>query len=151
VIILDTNVVSELMRPEPAPQVANWVRDRDRHELKTTAITLAEVRYGIARLTEGRRKQALLTAADEIFSAFEDQVLPLDTAAAECYAVIASSRERTGRPVGGFDALIAAICRSQGAALATRNVTDFEGTGVEIVDPWHQPPRRFPTAVPASR
>lgn len=139
-IILDTNVVSELMRPEPAPQVANWVRDRDRRELRTTAITLAEVRYGIARLPEGRRKQALLTAADEVFSAFGDQILPLDTAAAEYYAVIASSRERAGRPVGGFDALIAAVCRSQGAALATRNVTDFDGTGVEIVDPWHQPP-----------
>lgn len=140
-IILDTNVVFELMRPEPAPQVANWVRDRDRRELRTTVITLAEVRYGIARLPEGRRKQALLTAADEIFSAFDDQVLPLDTAAAECYAVIASGRERAGRPVGGFDALIAAICRSRGAALATRNVADFEGTGVEIVDPWLQPPR----------
>lgn len=139
-IILDTNVVSELMRPEPAPQVATWVRDRDRRELRTTAITLAEVRYGIARLPEGRRKQALLTAADEIFSAFDDQILPLDTAAAECYAVIASSRERAGKPIGGFDALIAAICRSQGAALATRNVTDFDGTGVEIVDPWLQPP-----------
>lgn len=139
-IILDTNVVSELMRPEPAPQVANWVRDRDRRELRTTAITLAEVRYGIARLPEGRRKQALLTAADEIFSAFDDQILPLDTAAAEYYAVIAGSCERAGRPIGGFDALIAAVCRSQGAALATRNVTDFDGTGVEIVDPWLQPP-----------
>lgn len=139
-IILDTNVVTELMRPEPAPQVANWVRDRDRRELRTTVVTLAEVRYGIARFPEGRRKQALLTAADEIFSAFEDQVLPLDTAAVDCYAVIASSRERAGRPAGGFDALIAAICRSQGAALATRNVTDFEGTGVEVVDPWLQPP-----------
>ena len=138
-IILDTNVVSELMRPDPAPQVANWVRDRDRRELRTTAVTLAEVRYGIARLPDGRRKQALLTAADEIFSAFDDQVLPLDIPAAEIYAAIASSRERAGRPVGGFDALIAAICRSRGAALATRNATDFEGTGVEIVDPWHQP------------
>jgi toxin FitB len=139
-IILDTNVVSELMRPEPAPQVANWVRDRDRRELRTTTITLAEVRYGIARLPDGRRKHALLAAADEIFSAFEDQVLPLDSAAAEHYAVIASGRERAGRPIGGFDALIAAVCRSQRAVLATRNVTDFEGAGVEIVDPWVQPP-----------
>ena len=72
-IILDTNVVSELMRPEPTPGVASWVRDRDRRELRTTAITLAEVRYGIARLPDGRRKQVLLAAADEIFSAFADQ------------------------------------------------------------------------------
>jgi predicted nucleic acid-binding protein len=140
VIILDTNVVSELMRSEPAPQVANWVRDRDRRELRTTTITLAEVRYGIARLPDGRRKQALLAAADEIFSTFEDQVLPLDIAAAEHYAVIASSRERAGRPIGGFDALIAAICRSQGAMLATRNIADFDGTGVEAVDPWLRSP-----------
>jgi len=139
-IILDTNVVSELMRSQPAPQVASWVRDRDRRELRTTAITLAEIRYGIARLPDGRRKQVLLTAADDIFSAFADQVVPVDTAAAEHYAVIASSRERAGKPIAGFDALIAAVCRSQGAALATRNVSDFDGTGIEVVDPWLQSP-----------
>ena len=137
-IILDTNVVSELMRPEPAPGVASWIRDRDRRELRMTVITLAEVRYGIARLPDGRRKQVLLDAADEIFSAFADQVLPVDIAAAERYAVIASSRERAGKPIAGFDALIAAVCRSRGAALATRNVTDFDGTGIEIIDPWLQ-------------
>jgi predicted nucleic acid-binding protein len=136
VIILDTNVVSELMRPEPAAQVANWVRDRDRRELRTTAITVAEVRYGIARLPDGRRKQVLLAAADEVFSAFEDQVLPVDTAAAEHYAAIASSRERAGKPIAGFDALIAAVCRCQGATLATRHVSDFDGTGIEIINPW---------------
>jgi toxin FitB len=140
VIILDTSVVSELMRPEPAPQVATWVRDRDRRELRTTAITLAEVRYGIARLPDGRRKQVLLAAADEIFSTFEDQVLPVDAAAAEHYAAFASRRERAGKPIAGFDALIAAVCRSRGAALATRNVSDFDGAGVEVIDPWLQSP-----------
>ena len=69
-------------------------------------------------------------------AAFADQVLPVDVAAAEHYAAIASSRERAGKPIAGFDALIVAVCRSRGAALATRNVTDFEGTGVEIIDPW---------------
>ena len=137
-IILDTNVVSELMRPEPAPSVASWVRERDRRELRTTVITIAEVRYGVARLPDGRRKQVLLAAADEIFSAFADQVLPVDAAAAEQYAVIANSRERAGKPIAGFDALIAAVCRCQGAALATRNVSDFEGTGIELIDPWLQ-------------
>jgi toxin FitB len=137
-IILDTNVVSELMRPEPAPGIASWVRARDRRELRTTTITLAEVRYGIARLPDGRRKQALLGAADEVFSAFADQILPFDTAAAEHYAVIASSRERAGKPIAGFDALIAAVCRSQGAVLATRNVSDFDGAGIELIDPWLQ-------------
>jgi toxin FitB len=135
-IILDTNVVSELMRPEPAPGVASWVRERDSRELRTTVITLAEVRYGIARLPDGRRKEVLLAAADDVFAAFADQVLQVDAAAAEQYAVIASSRERAGRPISGFDALIAAVCRSRGAALATRNVSDFDGTGIELIDPW---------------
>jgi toxin FitB len=135
-IVLDTNVVSELMRPDPAPQVAAWIRERDRRELRTTVITLAEIRFGIARLPDGRRKQALLGAADEIFLSFDDQVLPFDAAAAEQYAVIASARERSGKPIPGFDALIAAVCRSRGAALATRNLPDFGGTGIELVDPW---------------
>ena len=137
-IILDTNVVSELMRPEPAPQVATWVRGRDRRELRMTSITLGEIRYGIARLPDGRRKQILLDTADDIFRAFSDQILPVDAAAAEHYAIIASTRERAGKPIPGFDALIAAVCRSRGAALATRNVPDFEGTGIEVMDPWAQ-------------
>lgn len=126
------------MRAEPAPGVATWVRERDRRELRTTTITVAEVRYGIARLPDGRRKQVLLAAAGDIFSAFADQVLPVDAAAAEHYAAIAGSRERAGKPIAGFDALIAAVCRSQGAALATRNVPDFDGTGIEVIDPWLQ-------------
>jgi toxin FitB len=141
VIIVDTNVVSELTRPEPAPQVASWVRGRDRRELRTTAITLAAVRYGICRLPDGRRKQVLLAAADDVFAAFADQVLPFDAAAAEQYAIIAGSRERAGKPIAGFDALIAAVCRSQSAVLATRNVSDFDGTGIEIIDPWLQSAR----------
>jgi toxin FitB len=135
-IILDTNVVSELMRSEPAPRVANWIRGRDRRELCTTSITLAEIRYGIARLPDGRRKQVLLDTADDIFRAFSDQVLPVDAAAAEQYAIVASTRERAGKPIPGFDALIAGVCRSRSAALATRNLPDFDGTGIELIDPW---------------
>lgn len=135
-IVLDTNVVSELMRPEPAPQVASWVRNRDRRELFTSSITLAEIRFGIARLPDGRRKLALLDAADDVFRAFSDQVLPVDTTAAEQYAIIASARERSGRRISGFDVLIAAICRSRGATLATRKLTDFDGTGIDVIDPW---------------
>ena len=77
-----------------------------------------------------------LDTADDIFRAFSDQVLPVDAAAAEQYAVIASARERAGKPIPGFDALIAAVCRSRGAALATRNLPDFDGTGIEVIDPW---------------
>ena len=97
---------------------------------------LAEVRYGIARLPDGRRKQLLLTAADDIFAAFADQLLPVDIAAAEHYAAIASSRARAGKPIAGFGRADRGVCRSRGAALATRNVADFEGTGIEIIDPW---------------
>jgi predicted nucleic acid-binding protein len=139
VIILDTNVVSELMRPEPAPQVAEWVRRRDRRELRMTSITLAEIRYGIARLPDGRRKQTLVDTANDVFLAFDEQILPVDAAAAEQYALIASARDRAGKPIAGFDALIAAVCRSRGATLATRNLPDFENTGVEIIDPWVMP------------
>lgn len=135
-ILVDTNVVSELMRPEPAPQVASWVRSRDRRELFTSSITVAEIRYGLARLPDGRRKQVLLDAADDVFRAFSDQVLPVDVAAAEHYAIIASARERSGRPISGFDALIAAVCRARGAALATRNLPDFDGIGIDVIDPW---------------
>ena len=135
-IILDTNVVSELMRPEPASQVADWVRRRDRRELRMTSITLAEIRFGITRLPEGRRKQALLDTANDTFRAFDEQILPVDAAAAEHYAIIASTRERAGKPLAGFDALIAAVCRSRGAALATRNLPDFDGAGIEIINPW---------------
>lgn len=135
-IILDTNVVSELMRPEPAPQVAAWIRARNRRELFTTVITLAEVRYGLARLPEGRRKRALVEAADEVFRSFSDQILPVEEAAAEHYATVADTRERAGTPIAALDALIAAVCRSAGAAVATRNRSDFEGTGIEVIDPW---------------
>lgn len=95
-IILDTTVVSELMRPEPASQVADWVRRRDRRELRMTSITLAEIRFGIARLPASRRKQALLDTADDTFRAFDEQILPVDAAAAEEYAITASARERAG-------------------------------------------------------
>jgi toxin FitB len=97
------------------------------------------LRFGTA-LPDGRRKQVLLAAADDIFSTFEDQVLPVDAAAAEHYAAITSRRERAGKPIAGFDALIAAVCRCQSAALATRNVSDFDGTGIEVIDPWLQSP-----------
>ena len=135
-IILDTNVVSELMRPEPEPKVAAWVRSRDRRELRMTSITVAEIRYGIARLPDGRRKQVLMDTATEIFRTFPDQVMPVDAAAAEQYAIVASTRQRAGQPIAGFDALIAAVCRSRGAALATRNLSGFHGTGIEAMDPW---------------
>ena len=133
-IVLDTNVVSELMRGAPDPAVREWVLRTP--DLTTTAVTLAEIRYGIARLTAGRRRDLLGDAAEQIFAAFRDQVLPFDAAAALEYDRVVVQRDVVGRPIDGFDAQIAAICRSRGAELATRNLRDFDGAGVAVLDPW---------------
>jgi predicted nucleic acid-binding protein len=137
-IVLDTNVVSELMRATPAPAVLAWLQQTSSTGLYTTAVTAAEIRYGIARLPEGRRRQDLHQAANEIFAAFPRQVLPFDLAAATAYADVVASRERDGNPISGFDAQIAAICRSQAATLATRNAKDFTDTGIAVIDPWRE-------------
>ena len=135
-IVIDTNVASELMKPAPARAVVDWLRARRPTELYTTAITLAEIRYGIERLPEGHRKDLLANTAEEIFAAYENQVLPFDASAAGEYALLVAGRDAAGMPIDGFDAQIAAICRTHGAALATRNLTDFTNTGVEVIDPW---------------
>lgn len=135
-IVVDTNVASELMRAAPDPTVRRWVDARRGADLGTTAITVAEIRYGIARLPAGSRKNLLAEIADEVFAAFEDQILPFDAAAAAQYASILSRREPAGLPIDGFDAQIAAICQVHAASLATRNAKDFDRTGVALIDPW---------------
>lgn len=114
----------------------DWVRSHAARELCTTAITVAEIHYGIERLPAGRRKEALRVAAADIFETFAEQVLPFDTLAAEQYALVVSQRDGLGLPIDGFDAQIAAICRARGAALATRNLADFDKTGIELINPW---------------
>ena len=136
--VVDTNVASELMRPAPSDRVSAWVRSISGKDLCTSAVTIAEIRYGIERLPDGRRKDTLRSAANEIFAMFSDQILPFDADAAEQYAVIVSGRERLGSPIGGFDAQIAAICRARGAVLATRNARDFADTGIDVVNPWQE-------------
>jgi len=135
-IILDTNVVSELMRPEPDARVRQWVSGRRASELGTTAVTVAEIRNGIERLPDGRRKETLLSAATDLFAGFGNLVQTFDALAATWFGPVMVRRARLGLPIQGFDALIAAICRAHGAALATRNVRDFAETGIDIVDPW---------------
>lgn len=136
-IIVDTNVVSELMKPSPSALVVEWLRARDGAELFTTSITLAEILYGITRLPDGRRKELLRSTASEVFATFQDQVLPFDSAAAGHYAEVVGGRDHIGLPIDGFDAQIASICRAHGAALATRNLTDIRHTDVDLIDPWH--------------
>ncbi len=137
-IVVDTNVISEMMRPDPHPRVLAWSASTGR--LHTTAVTLAEVEYGLARLPDGRRSERLKAAATAVFADFEDVVLPFDARAARCYGDLVVSRERTGRPISSADAQIAAICASRGATLATRNTDDFVAAGVDLLDPWQEPP-----------
>jgi predicted nucleic acid-binding protein len=140
VIVLDTNVVSELMRSRADARVVAWVDELPAGEVYLTAITTAELRYGVARLPEGSRRTDL---ADRVARMIEDdfagRVLPFDDDAAAHFADVAAARERAGRRVTTADTQIAAICRSHGAELATRNTRDFVHTGVQLVDPWTAP------------
>ena len=136
-IVLDTNVLSEALRPSPEPTVLNWLAKQPRASLFTTTVTQGEVLYGIRLLTEGKRRRGLWDAAKKIFSDdFAGQVLSFDSEAADMYAEIAASRRTAGKPISQFDAVIVAIARSRGATLATRNVQDFDNCGVNIVNPW---------------
>jgi len=135
-IVVDTNVVSELMRPSPSLRVRDWVDAQAPGELgTTTAVTVAKIRYGLERLRDGRRKDSLLAKATEVFAAFSEFIRPFDVDAAVWYATIVARRDRLGLPIDGFDAQIAAICRTRGAALATRNAKDFRETGIDVIDP----------------
>lgn len=135
-IVLDTNVVSELMRPAPSDVVLRWLTAQAASELRSTAVTLAEIDYGIECLPEGRRKAAMRAKAEETFATIGYTLLPFDRAAAEEYAALAAARRRIGRPISTMDAQIAAICRAHESVLATRNGVDFDGVGLELVDPW---------------
>lgn len=136
-ILLDTNVLSELIRREPNEGVVGWLDSLDASEVATTAITAAELLYGAARLPRGRRKQRLSQAIDELIEEdFDGRVEPFDVTAAAHYAALVSDRDALGRPISVADAQIAAIARKLRATLATRNTDDFKNTGVDLVDPW---------------
>ena len=136
-VLLDTNVVSELMRDVPSTQVLVWMDDLPTRELFVTAITEAEVRTGIAFLPEGARRRGLANAAERTLGGlFAGRVLPFDSAAARACADIAAASRAAGRPISQSDCQIAAIARSRGMAVATRNVRDFSETGINVIDPW---------------
>jgi predicted nucleic acid-binding protein len=136
-IILDTNVISELMRGKPAPVVLEWFAARSLLEIATTSINLAEVRYGLGRLPFGRRRRDLESKFNSFASrGFANRIFDFDVAASEAYGDIVVARERAGRRLEGFDVLIAAIAKSRGLSIATRNIGDFEGCGIEVISPW---------------
>ena len=136
-MLLDTNVVSELIRKSPAPTVATWVSDHPLDNLFFSAVGEAELRYGAAILPSGRRRDRLFLQIEAMLhDAFESRVLPFDSDAARAYGNIAALRRSAGRPVGVADCQIAAIAASRGMAVVTRNVRDFSDMGIPIVDPW---------------
>lgn len=137
-IVLDTNVISELFRPAPDPEVMAWVGSLPGNEMFTTAVTRGELLFGLYCMPDGRRKSDLLQGVAGLFEQkLAGHVLPYDSDAADAWAGLAAMRREQGRPVGQPDAMIAGIVRSRGATLATRNVRDFEGCGVTLIDPWH--------------
>ena len=137
-IILDTNVLSELMRPKPSPLVVTWAAKQPATELFTTSITEAEIFYGIQLLTKGKRREGLLAAAEAMFAEdFKGRIFGFESDAARVFSPIAAHRRALGRPISHADAQIAAIAQVRGAKLATRNVTDFENCDLAIVDPWN--------------
>jgi toxin FitB len=136
-LILDTNVISEIMQPSPSPRVLDWWLQQQTGELFTSTVSEAEILYGIELLPKGKRRDRLLAEAEAMFNEdFAGRILPFDEEAARAFAEIAAARRTQGRPIAEFDAQIAAIARTHRAALATRNTSDFEACGVRPVNPW---------------
>jgi predicted nucleic acid-binding protein len=139
-IVLDTNVIAELMRPRPEPKVVAWADRLAPGTAGLTSMNEAEILHGIARLPEGHRREALQQSWDTLLPAlFHERVWAFDREAAHWYAEVLRQRERLGRPMTTADAVIAATTLSRGAQLATRHVADFEGIGIDLINPWQSP------------
>lgn len=137
-LMLDTNMLSAIMSTEPAQKIADWILDQPSEHLFTAAVCEAEILSGIAILPNGRRRADLEEAARAMFADdFQGRVLPFDTEAASAYAEVFAARRKAGRPTGTIDLMLAAIARARGASVVTRNVADFEGVGLTIINPWN--------------
>jgi toxin FitB len=135
-IVLDTNVVSEVIKPKPSARVLAWMTAYPRERLFITTITQAEILYGVELLPAGKRRAALQADIDAILNVeFAGRILPFDEPAARAFSRIAAERRGSGRPIAEFDAQIVAIASSRGASVATRNVRDFQDCGVTVLDP----------------
>jgi len=136
-IVLDTNVLSETLKPLPNAAVVAWMAVQPRSTLFTTTVVEAEILYGVAVLADGARKTQLQAALKAIFTEdLSGQVIPFDRDCAEAYAGIAANRKNSGQPISQFDAMIAAATASRGATLATRNLRDFADCGIRLINPW---------------
>jgi predicted nucleic acid-binding protein len=138
--VLDTNALSAIMGSQPVPEVAAWVAAQPEALLFTSAVCPAEILAGIAILPDGRRR-ALEAAARAIFAEdFDGRILPFDQTAASLYAELFAARKQAGRPTATADMMIAAVARANGATMVTRNISDFEGCGLTLINPWAEPP-----------
>lgn len=136
-IVLDTNVLSETLKPLPNAAVVAWMAAQPRSTLFTTTVVEAEILHGVAVLADGARKTQLQAALKAIFTEdLSGQVIPFDRDCAEAYAGIAANRKNSGQPISQFDAMIAAATASRGATLATRNLRDFADCGIRLINPW---------------
>jgi hypothetical protein len=136
-MVLDTNVVSELMRAQPASQVLDWVNAQPSDQLCLCSVVVAELLYGVGRMPNGVRKSAMLSAVQSmVFEDFAGRVLSFDLDAAVAFAQMVMQRERMGRTIATADAQIAAICAAHGARLATRNIRDFASLDLQLINPW---------------
>jgi predicted nucleic acid-binding protein len=136
-ILLDTNVLSEMMKTRPDPNVVAWLDAQPGSELVICSVSVAEILYGIARMPNGKRKDLLAVGADTLFNKlFAGSILPFDADAAVHYAALVSASEAKGRAADMADGQIAAIARLNSAKVATRNTRDFEELGVTLVNPW---------------
>ena len=136
-ILLDTHILSEVIRPSPEPVVLDWLAAQPTTSVFISAITEAELRTGVAFLPEGKRRAVLAAEIAAMLEVdFFGRILPFDSLAAIAYAEIVAIRRQNGRPISQADAQIAAIAHSRGAVLATRNIADFDRCGIEIINPW---------------
>ncbi|HEY1207772.1 MAG TPA: type II toxin-antitoxin system VapC family toxin [Terracidiphilus sp.] len=143
-ILLDTNVISEIMRPRPDSRVAAWVQSLPRKEFWTSSVVVAELLSGIELMPPGRRQNELREAFEAmLIEDFHCQIHSFDLAAARYYGQILSARQRLGRPINEMDAQIAATARVHGAAVATRNVKDFVACEISLINPWSDNPKEI--------
>jgi toxin FitB len=137
-IVLDTNVLSEALKPSPEETVLRWLAEQNPSAVFTTVITQAEILYGVEMLPSGKKRSRLHAAVERLFAdEFPERILPFDSEAALVYPKIVAKRAHLGRPISQFDALIASVCQSRNATLATRNTGDFEDCGLTIINPWN--------------
>lgn len=135
-IVVDTNVLSEFMRPQPAPQVVRWLETAQSSTLALTAVSVMEITYGVTRLPAGRRQKATRDLWERIQAAWPGTFLAIGMAESVAAGEVLGARAAIGRPMATADAQLAGVCLAWGAALATRNTRDFEGLGIELINPW---------------